>query len=263
MCSWPRSPPIRSRERVRVVSLCPSLTDSLFALGCGALVVGRTKFCVQPADRVAAVERVGGTKNPKIDRIVELRPDLVLMNEEENRREDAQALEAHGIRVLSTFARDVAGAAAALVTIGDAVGAGAVARQWAQAIDARAAEVRAAAAQRPRVRFVYLIWQEPWMAVAPGTYIDDLLTLAGGANLVTASQPRYPEVDVALLASADRVLLSSEPFPFAARHLQAASATTGIAPERFQLVDGELLSWHGTRTLAGLDYAQQLFATLT
>ncbi|HEX4461648.1 MAG TPA: helical backbone metal receptor [Polyangia bacterium] len=248
---------------MRLVSLCPSLTDSLFALGCGAHVVGRTKFCVRPAEGVARVERVGGTKNPKIERIVALAPDLVLMNEEENRREDAETLEARGIRVSSTFARDIAGAASALVTIGDAVGAGAAARKWARDIEARAAEVRAAAAHRPRVRFVYLIWQEPWMAVAPGTYIDDLLTLAGGENVVTAREPRYPEVDRAQLAAADRVLLSSEPFPFAARHLQAASAATGLVPERFQLVDGELLSWHGTRTLAGLDYAASLFANAT
>jgi iron complex transport system substrate-binding protein len=243
---------------MRVVSLCPSLTDSLFELGCGAMLVGRTKFCVRPSPAVAAVERVGGTKNPKLDRIVALAPDLVLMNEEENRREDAEALEARGVRVLATFARDVAGAAAALVTIGDAVGASEPARRWAQAIDERARTIVAAAATRPRVRFVYLIWQEPWMAAAPGTYIDNLLALAGGDNVVPASETRYPEVDVAQLAAADRVLLSSEPFPFAAHHLHEISAATGLAPERFGLVDGELLSWHGTRTLAGLDYAQGL-----
>jgi iron complex transport system substrate-binding protein len=246
---------------VRVVSLCPSLTDTLFELGCGALLVGRTKFCVRPADGVAAVERVGGTKNPKLDRIVALAPDLVLMNEEENRREDAEALAAHGVPVLSTFARDVAGAAAAVVTIGDAVGASAAARRWAQAIDERARAVAADAALRPRRRFVYLIWQQPWMAAAPGTYIDSLLALAGGDNVLPASDARYPEVDAAQLAAADRVLLSSEPFPFAERHLAQASADSGLPPERFQLVDGELLSWHGTRTLAGLDYAQRLLRT--
>jgi iron complex transport system substrate-binding protein len=246
---------------MRVVSLCPSITDSLFELGADAHLVGRTKFCVQPAADVGRIERVGGTKNPKIDRIVELRPDLVLMNEEENRREDAEALEARGVRVLSTFVRDVAGAAAALVTIGDAVGAGVAARSWAESIDERAREIRAAAAGRPRPRFAYLIWQEPWMAAAPGTYIDDLLTLAGGDNVVTASDNRYPEVAREQLAAADCVLLASEPFPFAERHLSAISAATGLSPDRFRLVDGELLSWHGTRTLAGLDYARSLFVS--
>src|SRR5256885_12098836 len=82
---------------MRVVSLCPSLTELVFDLGRGDTLVGRTKFCVRPADRVADVPSVGGTKNPKIDRIVALAPDLVLLNEEENRREDAEALLAAGI----------------------------------------------------------------------------------------------------------------------------------------------------------------------
>ena len=77
---------------MRIVSLCPSLTELVFDLGHGDALVGRTKFCVHPADRVDRVEKVGGTKNPKIDRIITLAPDLVLLNEEENRREDAEAL---------------------------------------------------------------------------------------------------------------------------------------------------------------------------
>ncbi|HEX8432720.1 MAG TPA: helical backbone metal receptor, partial [Longimicrobium sp.] len=83
---------------MRIVSLCPSLTELVFDLGRGADLVGRTKFCVHPADGVEGVERVGGTKNPKIERIIEIAPDLVLLNEEENRREDAEALESAGIR---------------------------------------------------------------------------------------------------------------------------------------------------------------------
>ena len=243
---------------MRVVSLCPSLTETLFDLGRGATLVGRTKFCVRPHGLIDAVERVGGTKNPRIERIEALAPDLVLMNEEENRREDAEALAARGLRVLSTFARDVAGAAEALVTIGDAVDAAAEARSWAARIDERARQIVREAAERPRRRFVYLIWQKPWMAAAPGTYIDALLTLAGGENAVAAGESRYPEVDGARLAAAELVLLSSEPFPFAERHAQELSAETGIARERLRLVDGELLSWHGTRTLAGLDYAAEL-----
>jgi ABC-type Fe3+-hydroxamate transport system substrate-binding protein len=205
---------------------------------------------------VAAVERVGGTKNPKIDRIVALAPDLVLMNDEENRREDADALVARGVRVLSTFARDVPGAAVAIVTIGDAVGAGDEARQLAWAIAAQARAVAARAAERPRVRFAYLIWRRPWMAAAPGSYIDGLLTLAGGDNVVPASDARYPTIDAAALAGADRLLLSSEPFPFSERHRAELSAAAGVARDRVRLVDGELLSWHGARTLDGLGYAE-------
>jgi hypothetical protein len=86
---------------MRLVSLCPSLTELVFDLGVGDALVGRTRFCIHPSDRVGAVESVGGTKNPKLERIIALAPDLVLMNDEENRIEDARALEAAGIRVLS------------------------------------------------------------------------------------------------------------------------------------------------------------------
>jgi iron complex transport system substrate-binding protein len=240
---------------VRVVSLCPSLTESVFRLGRGATLVGRTKFCVQPAAEVGRVERVGGTKNPKIARIVQLTPDLVLMNEEENRREDAEALAAAGVRVLSTFARDVAGAASSLLAIGEALEARAEAAALAAAIEARAAQLAARAARRPRVPFVYLIWREPLMAVGPGTYVDALLTLAGGDNVVAGG--RYPEVTTAELAAASRILLSSEPFPFAPPHRDALVEQTGLPPARFALVDGELLSWHGARTLDGLAYVEE------
>jgi iron complex transport system substrate-binding protein len=88
---------------MRIVSLCPSLTELVFDLGLGASLVGRTKFCIHPADGVGTVEKVGGTKNPKIDRIIELAPDLVLLNEEENRREDAEALQAAGLKCHVSF----------------------------------------------------------------------------------------------------------------------------------------------------------------
>ena len=90
---------------MRIISLCPSLTELVFDLGLGGQLVARTKFCVHPADRVEAIEKVGGTKNPKLDRIIALEPDLVLLNEEENRREDAEALEAEGVRCHVRFPR--------------------------------------------------------------------------------------------------------------------------------------------------------------
>jgi iron complex transport system substrate-binding protein len=243
---------------VRVVSLCPSLTESVFRLGCGPALVGRTKFCVQPAGDVDAVERVGGTKNPKIDRIVALAPDLVLMNEEENRREDADALRAAGVPVLSTMPRDVPGAVATLRALGAALGADAAARALADAIEARARDVATRAAGRAPVTFAYLIWREPLMAVGRGTYVDALLAVAGGGNILTPAADRYPEIPADALAGADRILLSSEPFPFAERHREELAAATGVPIDRFVLVDGELLSWHGARTLEGLDYAERI-----
>jgi ABC-type Fe3+-hydroxamate transport system substrate-binding protein len=242
---------------VRVVSLCPSITESVFRLGKGSTLVGRTKFCVQPVGEVDAIERVGGTKNPKLERIVALRPDLVFMNEEENRREDAEALRAYGVQVLSTFARDVAGAASSLREMGAALDARDRAEALAGAIERAAAEL--STSTKARTRFVYLIWREPLMAAGAGTYVDALLTLASGDNVARSYAERYPEVELATLAEAEKILLSSEPFPFEQRHVSELANATQLPLDRFVLVDGELLSWHGARTLEGLRYAAQVF----
>ncbi len=248
---------------MRVVSLCPSLTETVFRLGKGEELVGRTKFCVEPREHIGAVPKVGGTKNPKLERILALRPDLVLMNEEENRIEDAAALREKGVPVLSTFARDVPGAIESVVAIGQAISADAAAQRLAAELRQHAAAVAERAAQRPAVDFIYLIWQKPWMAVAGETYIAGLLTLAGGRNTLAASAVRYPEVSAEILAQARLILLSSEPFPFAERHRLELIQELGLPAERFLLVDGQLLSWHGARTLEGLAYAERLFVEAT
>src|ERR671933_304908 len=106
---------------MRVVSLCPSLTELVFDLGRGDTLVGRTKFCVHPADRVRDVPSVGGTKDPKIARIVALAPDLVLLNEEENRREDAEALRAAGVATHVSFPKSAEDTAAMVRAVGEAL----------------------------------------------------------------------------------------------------------------------------------------------
>jgi ABC-type Fe3+-hydroxamate transport system substrate-binding protein len=240
---------------VRVVSLCPSLTDTVFALGRGDWLVGRSKFCVQPRGVVERVERVGGTKNPKLDRIVALAPDLVLLNEEENRREDAEALAAAGVPTSVTFPRDVDGAIASVRALGEALDARDAAAGVVADIEAARARARAVAARVGPWRFAYLIWREPWMAAGGDTYISALLGEAGGVNVYAASAARYPELTLAELAAAApaRVLLSSEPFPFAARHVPDVEAA--VPGASVALVDGEALSWHGARTAAGLGAA--------
>jgi len=247
---------------MRIVSLCPSLTELVYDLGRGDALVGRTKFCHHPADRVATVETLGGTKNPKVARIVALAPDLVLLNEEENRREDAEALAAAGIPLHVSFPRDAAGTAAMVRDIGAALDARDAAEPIAADIEARSARVREAAAARaatgaPPVRWAYLIWRRPWMAVSGDTFVHALLAQAGGANVFADAAARYPEITPAELAAADPdvVLLSSEPFPFTDAHADALAEETGLPRARFRLADGELLSWHGSRTPAGVDYA--------
>lgn len=245
---------------MRVVSLCPSLTELVFDLGAGSELVGRTRFCVHPQGRVGAIETVGGTKNPKVARVIALAPDLVLMNEEENRLEDAEALRAAGLTVHASLPRTAGETAAMVRSIGRALGRAAVGEGIAAEIEARAAEVRGASHRLRAVRYAYLIWREPWMTVNEDTFVAGLLMLAKGRNVFGASDARYPEITLEQLRAADPdvVLLSSEPFPFTPSHLESLGATLGWPADRFALVDGELLSWHGSRTPRGIVYAAEV-----
>ncbi len=247
---------------MRLVSLCPSLTELVFDLGLGASLVGRTKFCVHPAGPVDAVEKVGGTKNPKIARIIELAPDLVLLNEEENRLEDAEALRAAGMACHTSMPRSIADTAAMVLSIGTALGEPNAASVIAREIEQRGADVATQAAARDPVRYAYLIWREPWMTVNNDTFVHALLANAGGVNVFGDMSERYPTVTLEQLrdAAPDAVLLSTEPFPFAERHIEEISARTGIQRARIAIVDGELLSWHGSRTPRGIVYAGETLA---
>jgi ABC-type Fe3+-hydroxamate transport system substrate-binding protein len=247
---------------MRIVSLCPSLTELVFDLGAGPELVGITEWCVHPADRVGGVEKVGGTKNPRVDRIAELAPDLVLMNEEENRIEDAQALARAGVAVHSSFPRDTDGTAAMVRSIGAALGRGAAAESIARDIEGRSARVRATARGKREVTWAYLIWRKPWMSVNRDTFVDALLAQARGRNVFGARAERYPEVttdELAVLAP-ERVFLSTEPFSFKMEHADELAKATGLPRERFVIADGEYLSWHGSRTPDGIDYAERLIA---
>lgn len=249
---------------MRIVSLCPSLTELVFDLGLGESLVGRTKFCVHPVDRVDRIEKVGGTKNPKIERIVELAPDLVLLNEEENRIEDAEALAAAGVPCHTSMPITVDETAAMVRSIGAAVERAEAAEAIAHEIERRAARVRAATARRPPASYAYLIWREPIMTVGDDTFVAALLGLAGGRNVFGNAEERYPTISTGELAAADPdgVLLSTEPFPFDASYRAELVEATGLPAERFHVVDGELLSWHGSRTPAGIDYAEKVVERL-
>ncbi|MBC8451451.1 MAG: ABC transporter substrate-binding protein [Planctomycetes bacterium] len=243
----------------RIVSLCPSLTELVFDLGLGADLVGITNYCVHPRGLVDAVEKVGGTKDPNVARIVELAPDVVLVNEEENRREDAEALGTAGIRVANSFPKDSLETATMVRDFGRVLGVEAAAETIALDIEARTRAVRARARERSTTRsFAYLIWRKPWMSVNAETFASALLCQAGGRNVFAEREPRYLSFDVAELAAAapERVLLCTEPFPFQHKHIVELAAATGLDEACFRIVDGEYLSWHGSRTPDGVDYAE-------
>lgn len=245
---------------MRLVSLCPSLTELVFDLGRGDDLVGRTKFCVHPAGHVERVESVGGTKNPKVARIIELAPDLVLLNEEENRREDAEALTAAGVRSHVSFPRNVGETALMVRDIGAVLERPDEAGRIATEIERRADRVRESARQAPMVRYAYLIWRNPWMVAGGDTFVTAMLALPGGINVFADHADRYPTVTAEDLATADPdvVLLSSEPFPFKEKHAAELVAASGLPRDRMHFVDGEYLTWHGSRTPDGVDYAERV-----
>lgn len=243
---------------MRIVSLCPSLTELVFDLGRGGDLVGITEFCVHPSDKVGAIEKVGGTKTPRVARIVSLAPDIVLLNEEENRKEDEESLTRAGVRCLTTFPHDSLETADMVRTIGRALERDERAEAIALDIEQRTKRVRASAEHARPVSFAYLIWRKPWMSVNADTFAHALLAQAGGRNVFASLSERYPEITIDALekAAPELVLLCTEPFPFEAKHIEELMLLTGFARERFAIADGEYLSWHGSRTPAGIDYAE-------
>ncbi len=234
-------------EPVRVVSLCPSTTETLFAFGVEP--VGRTRFCIHPAGRVEAVPKVGGTKDPSREKVAALEPDLIFMNAEENREEDHDWLSAR-FEVDVSLPRTPSDVPALLRRWGDRLERSDEAEVAARAIEARLD----ALASRPRSHpFLYFIWRRPWMVAGQETYVDALLGLGGGRN--AESRSGYVEVeleDARLLA-----LLSDEPFPFKESHRAEVQAQMPSAD--VQLVGGDDLCWHGVRTIRGLDRVAALF----
>ena len=240
---------------MRIVSLCPSITESLVALGLGGSLAGVTRYCVHPREALVGIPRVGGTKNPDFEAIAALEPDLVFCNAEENRDADVAEL-SKGYQVDVSHPARVADVPPLLRHLGDLTGAGDVAEEWAVAVEEK---LSAARAGRP-VRFAYLIWKGPWMAAAAGTYISDLLETFGGVNAFPAAGGPWPKTDEEQLAALapELLVLPDEPFPFGdadREHWQ------GILPSaRVALVPGEDFCWHGVRTLRGLDAAGALLA---
>ena len=245
---------------MRIVSLVPSLTETLAALGLDEAVVGLTRFCVHPPDWRTRKAIVGGTKAVRVDRVRALAPDLVVANREENTRADVEAVATFAPVVVTDIAT-VDGALAAIRDLGHRTGCG-------EAADALAARLAAAFAAppdgspaAPALRVAYLIWRDPWMVAGGDTFISDVLARCGLAN-VFADRPRYPAVTPADLAAArpDALLLSSEPYPFDERHVAELGALVpGVPAVR---VDGEAFSWYGPRMAGAPTEAARLRAAL-
>lgn len=234
----------------RVVSLVPSLTESLFHLDLGDRLVAVTDYCVHPAEGVKLLLRVGGTKDPDIQRIIDLGPDLVLMNDEENRLEDAEALQAAGIPYWATGPRTVFDALNLLWNI-MYVFDHAVMVPRVREIERAYDYTLAAARGTTPVRVFVAIWRDPWRTINADTYIHDVLRVCGGENIFAGQQARYPEIalEQVVAAQPEVVLLPDDPFAFGEADAETIGTLDIPAAQQglVHLVDGSLLSWHGTR----------------
>lgn len=222
----------------RIISLVPSQTE--FLIDIGAPLVGRTKFCVHPKEVVRSIPIVGGTKNFRFETIRKLKPDLIIGNKEENYQEGIEKLEKEfPVWMSDIFTLD--DSFAMMTAIGGLCDLEDRARQIIS--DCRNATEFVKGSKSGKV--VYLIWKDPWMAAGSNTFIDHLLSHLGFENVITDA--RYPELSVDQIASLkpDKILFSSEPFPFKEKHLEEAKRMWPAAS--CELVDGELYSWYGSR----------------
>jgi ABC-type Fe3+-hydroxamate transport system substrate-binding protein len=282
------TPPLR-RTPQRIVSLVPSLTEALFAFGLGHHIVGITDYCVEPQPQAETKPTIGGTKNPDVEAILRLAPDLVVANVEENRREDVESIQAHGISVFICYPQTVVDAVATLRALAQATGVEAQASPVLTSIESTYEETIALTMSRRKVRVFCAIWKHPWMTINRDTFIHDMLETCGGTNIfaerqrrfplaadlghqseredmrVVARDRRYPRVSLDEMASLmpEVILLPDEPYHFSAgdrADFTRFSRVPAVSDERIHVIDGKILSWYWSRLDESLRTLRELLA---
>ena len=233
---------------MRIISTVPSQTELLFDLGLENQVVGITKFCVHPKEWFNSKERIGGTKNLNLKKIIDLSPDLIIANKEENNKEQILELQKH----FDVFVSDVKTVNDNLELI-DKIGFLTHSSNKATDLIARTKDVISKIKYNHERTAIYLIWKDPYMTIGGDTYIHSMLDLCGFQNLYF-NDNRYPTTTLLEIKSLnpEYIFLSSEPFPFAEKHILEIQE---IIPEAcIKLVDGEAFSWYGSRMIKKAEY---------
>lgn len=238
----------------RIISLVPSQTELLVALGLRKNIVGVTKFCVHPKDLRKEKTIVGGTKQVDFEKIKSLKPDIIICNKEENSEEIVLQLES----VAPVWVSDITTISESIEMI---LQLGKIFE-----VDGRALEITANIKLKlegfkeyvrdfPSKKVLYLIWKNPYMAVGKNTFIDELLQINNFENIIIKKNSRYPEVSIELIKTAELVLLSTEPYPF--KKVDANVLAEELNSE-VKLVDGEFFSWYGSRLIKAFEYFKEL-----
>lgn len=259
----------------RIVSLVPSHTETLHDLGLADRVVGRTRFCIHPAPWVDQLPVVGGTKDATADKVLAQHPDLVVADKDENPKALVEALQAGGVEVLWSDIEDVPGAARFIEVLGERCGVPEASRITAESTLRTLLEVRPPS-HAPPVEVFCPIWHNPWMTFDRTAYPSAMLEAVGLHNVfadglggaratnVAGQAQKYFQVEAHHVAAspAQWTLLPTEPYPFHKKRVATTDLGVAGAPDRTRIIDGEALTWFGTRTQRGLRELARVAASL-
>ena len=237
----------------RVVSLVPSITELLYDLGMKEQIVGKTKFCIHPKIKDDKATIIGGTKNFDIQKIIELKPEIVIANKEENTKDAIEELSKH-CPVYVTDVRDIDDALNMIENIGKICDKYSKALEIVDQIENGFEEL----SKEKIGSAIYLIWKQPYMTITKNTFINSMMELAGFENIFKHKEGNYPEIteDEIRESGADYILLSNEPYKFTEKHLPKFH--TFFPNSKILLVDGEMFSWYGSRMIKSIQYFNQL-----
>lgn len=244
----------------RIISIVPSQTELLFELGLDDEVVGITKFCIHPIEKFAAKTKVGGTKRLLIEKIRDLKPDLIIGNKEENTQSEVELL-MQEFPVWMSDINNLEDAITTITQIGELVNREPEAAYLNHLINAGFKDLQTLALSKGINQSVaYLIWKDPYMYAGNSTFIDDILRKIGLNNVI--KQNRYPELKLFELQSLNPklIFLSSEPYPFKQKHIDEIQ--NAMPNSKVMLVDGEMFSWYGSRLVKAIGYLFELQNTL-
>jgi ABC-type Fe3+-hydroxamate transport system substrate-binding protein len=239
----------------RIISLVPSQTELLAYFGLEDEVIGITKFCIYPEDWFKNKTRIGGTKNLTIQKIIELKPDLIIGNKEENTIEDIEVLEKH-FPVWLSDVNSFDDALEMINSLGEIVQKQQIAQELISQIQANFNQIQTPTKKQ---KVLYLIWDDPLIAVGRNTYIHSILEKIGFENFIT--EDRYPMIENNLVSQPDIIFLSTEPYPFKAVHL--GDFQKKYPHSKIILVDGEMFSWYGSRMSEAPAYLLSLATKLS
>jgi len=248
---------------IRIISLVPSITLLLFDLGLEDNIVGRTKFCIHPKEKVKDIPTIGGTKNINEEKIKLLQPTIIFASKEENVKEQVEALK-ENYKVIVFDVRNLEDNYKMIEKIGKLTGTTLKAQEITAQTKANFDELRILLSEAlfRSINTLYMIWRKPYMTIGKDTFIHSMLQTIGLKNMFT-HQTRYPIIEnlqTSYFAKCQLVLLSSEPYPFTEIHIKEIKQQ--LPNTKILLVDGEYFSWYGSKMLHAPAYFKELLQTI-